>query len=69
MSIQIKQYVVEHSVAAVNFNAKKDETVSSCGDNAIDGKQQKITASARNANARFDSYIASGAYGFLAMKL
>ena len=69
MSIQRNQYVVEQGVAAVTLNAER--TVIGRVEKGDGSKPHEITpnASDASANARRDSYVAGGAYGFLAMKL
>ena len=69
MSIQMNPYVVKEGAAVVSLQAKKVATDNSPEGKDVASKQHAITANAGDANARFDSYIARGAYGFLAMKL
>ena len=64
MSIQINQYLVKGSVAAVNLNAKKVAAVNLDARNDVASTPHEAIH-----NTRRDSYIARGAYGFLVMKL
>ena len=69
MSIQVNRYVVKQGVVAVNLNTNKVASVSSRGEECVDGNLPQYTQNTCDAKARRDSYVAQGVYGFLAMKL